>query len=233
MSDANVLVVEDEENILEALRYSLEREGYAVHTAVDGEEGLNLARQHSPDLIILDVMLPKMDGFELCRILRSETEVPIIMLTARGEEIDRIVGLEMGADDYVTKPFSTREFMVRIRNMLRRSRHSANAQSTSASGDNIVAGDLEVNLASRVVRRAGAAVEMKPREFDLLALLVKNAGRAFSRDQILQQLWGHDYYGDSRTVDVHVRWLREKIEPDPSKPRRLVTVRGVGYRFDG
>ena len=233
MSDANVLVVEDEENILEALRYSLEREGYAVHTAVDGEEGLNLARQHSPDLIILDVMLPKMDGFELCRILRSETDVPIIMLTARGEEIDRIVGLEMGADDYVTKPFSTREFMVRIRNMLRRSRHSANAQSTSASGDNIVAGDLEVNLASRVVRRAGAAVEMKPREFDLLALLVKNAGRAFSRDQILQQLWGHDYYGDSRTVDVHVRWLREKIEPDPSKPRRLVTVRGVGYRFDG
>ena len=233
MSDANVLVVEDEENILEALRYSLEREGYAVHTAVDGEEGLNLARQHSPDLIILDVMLPKMDGFELCRILRSETEVPIIMLTARGEEIDRIVGLEMGADDYVTKPFSTREFMVRIRNMLRRSRHSANAQSTSASGDNIVAGDLEVNLASRVVRRAGAAVEMKPREFDLLALLVKNAGRAFSRDQILQQLWGHDYYGDSRTVDVHVRWLREKIELNPSKPRRLVTVRGVGYRFDG
>ncbi|MCH8869025.1 MAG: response regulator transcription factor [Chloroflexi bacterium] len=233
MSDAIVLVVEDEENILEALRYSLEREGYAVHTAVDGEEGLNLARQHSPDLIILDVMLPKMDGFELCRILRSETEVPIIMLTARGEEIDRIVGLEMGADDYVTKPFSTREFMVRIRNMLRRSRHSANAQSTSASGDNIVAGDLEVNLASRVVRRAGAAVEMKPREFDLLALLVKNAGRAFSRDQILQQLWGHDYYGDSRTVDVHVRWLREKIELDPSKPRRLVTVRGVGYRFDG
>ncbi|MCH8825580.1 MAG: response regulator transcription factor [Chloroflexi bacterium] len=233
MSDANVLVVEDEENILEALRYSLEREGYAVHTAVDGEEGLNLARQHSPDLIILDVMLPKMDGFELCRILRSETDVPIIMLTARGEEIDRIVGLEMGADDYVTKPFSTREFMVRIRNMLRRSRHSANAQSTSASGDNIVAGDLEVNLASRVVRRAGAAVEMKPREFDLLALLVKNAGRAFSRDQILQQLWGHDYYGDSRTVDVHVRWLREKIELDPSKPRRLVTVRGVGYRFDG
>ena len=233
MSDAIVLVVEDEENILEALRYSLEREGYAVHTAVDGEEGLNLARQHSPDLIILDVMLPKMDGFELCRILRSETEVPIIMLTARGEEIDRIVGLEMGADDYVTKPFSTREFMVRIRNMLRRSRHSANAQSTSASGDNIVAGDLEVNLASRVVRRAGAAVEMKPREFDLLALLVKNAGRAFSRDQILQQLWGHDYYGDSLTVDVHVRWLREKIELDPSKPRRLVTVRGVGYRFDG
>ena len=233
MSDANVLVVEDEENILEALRYSLEREGYAVHTAVDGEEGLNLARQHSPDLIILDVMLPKMDGFELCRILRSETDVPIIMLTARGEEIDRIVGLEMGADDYVTKPFSTREFMVRIRNMLRRSRHSANAHSTSVSGDNIVAGDLEVNLASRVVRRAGAAVEMKPREFDLLALLVKNAGRAFSRDQILQQLWGHDYYGDSRTVDVHVRWLREKIELDPSKPRRLVTVRGVGYRFDG
>ena len=233
MSEATVLVVEDEENILEALRYSLEREGYAVRTAVDGEEGLNIARSSDPDLVILDVMLPKMDGFEVCRILRGETDVPIIMLTARGEEIDRIVGLELGADDYVTKPFSTREFMVRIRNMLKRSRRASDAESGSASDDNLVAGDLEVDLASHVVRLGGAVVDMKPREFDLLALLVKNAGRAFSRDQILQQLWGHDYYGDTRTVDVHVRWLREKIEPDPSSPQRLVTIRGVGYRFDG
>lgn len=233
MSDETILIVEDEENILEALRYNLEREGYDVYTAVDGEEGLNLARRTKPDLVILDVMLPKMDGFEVCRILRGETDVPIIMLTARGEEVDRVVGLEMGADDYVTKPFSTREFTVRVRNMLRRSKLSANVKSSSVGGDVLVAGDLEVDLASHVVRRNGAVVELKPREFDLLALLVKNPGRAFSRDQMLEQLWGHNYYGDSRTVDVHVRWLREKIEPDPGKPRRLVTVRGVGYRFDG
>lgn len=233
MSDETILIVEDEENILEALRYNLEREGYDVYTAVDGEEGLNLARRTNPDLVILDVMLPKMDGFEVCRILRGETDVPIIMLTARGEEVDRVVGLEMGADDYVTKPFSTREFTVRVRNMLRRSKLSANVKSSSVGGDVLVAGDLEVDLASHVVRRNGAVVELKPREFDLLALLVKNPGRAFSRDQMLEQLWGHNYYGDSRTVDVHVRWLREKIEPDPGKPRRLVTVRGVGYRFDG
>ncbi|MDA0770625.1 MAG: DNA-binding response regulator [SAR202 cluster bacterium Casp-Chloro-G4] len=232
MSDATVLVVEDEENILEALRYSLEREGHTVYTAVDGEEGLNLARRIDPDLVILDVMLPKMDGFEICRILRGETDVPIIMLTARGEEIDRIVGLELGADDYVTKPFSTREFMVRVRNMLRRARLSDNVESSSAGEENLVAGNLEVDLTSHVVRLDGVAVDMKPREFDLLALLVKNSGRAYSRDQILQQLWGHDYYGDTRTVDVHVHWLREKIEPQPSKPQRLVTIRGVGYRFD-
>ena len=188
MSDATVLVVEDEENILEALRYSLEREGYAVHTAVDGEEGLNLARSTAPDLVILDVMLPKMDGFEICRILRAETDVPIIMLTARGEEVDRIVGLELGADDYVTKPFSPRELNVRVRNMLRRSRLPANARSRPAGDDVLVAGDLEIDLAGHIIRRDGAAVEMKPREFDLLALLVKNAGRVFSRDQILQQL---------------------------------------------
>lgn len=232
MSDATVLVVEDEKNILEALRYSLEREGHTVYTAVDGEEGLNLARRIDPDLVILDVMLPKMDGFEICRILRGETDVPIIMLTARGEEIDRIVGLELGADDYVTKPFSTREFMVRVRNMLRRARLSDNVESSSAGEENLVAGNLEVDLTSHVVRLDGVAVDMKPREFDLLALLVKNSGRAYSRDQILQQLWGHDYYGDTRTVDVHVHWLREKIEPQPSKPQRLVTIRGVGYRFD-
>lgn len=233
MSDATVLVVEDEENILEALRYSLEREGYAVHTASDGEDGLNLARSSKPDLVILDVMLPKLDGFEVCRILRGETDVPIIMLTARGEEIDRIVGLELGADDYVTKPFSVREFMVRVRNMLRRAKATTKMQAASDADDLLEAGNLEVDIASHIVRLDGAAVDMKPREFDLLALLVKNRGRVFSRDQVLQQLWGQDYYGDTRTVDVHVRWLREKIEEDPGKPKRLVTVRGVGYRFDG
>jgi DNA-binding response OmpR family regulator len=233
MSDGIVLVVEDEENILEALRYNLEREGYVVYTASDGEDGLNLARSSQPDLVILDVMLPKMDGFEICRILRREMDVPIIMLTARGEEIDRIVGLELGADDYVTKPFSMREFMVRVRNMLRRVKLSSQAQLGLPDGDVLVAGDLEMDLASHIVRRDGTTVDMKPREYDLLALLVKNSGRVFSRDQLLQQLWSQDYYGDSRTVDVHVRWLREKIEKNPSKPERIVTVRGVGYRFDG
>jgi DNA-binding response OmpR family regulator len=233
MSDGTVLVVEDEENILEALRYNLEREGYVVYTASDGEDGLNLARSSKPDLVILDVMLPKMDGFEICRILRGEMDVPIIMLTARGEEVDRVVGLELGADDYVTKPFSMREFMVRVRNMLRRVKLTSQSQSGLPDGDVLVAGDLEMDLASHIVRRDGTAVDMKPREYDLLALLVKNSGRVFSRDQLLQQLWSQDYYGDSRTVDVHVRWLREKIEKNPSKPERIVTVRGVGYRFDG
>jgi DNA-binding response OmpR family regulator len=160
-------------------------------------------------------------------------DVPIIMLTARGEEVDRVVGLELGADDYVTKPFSMREFMVRVRNMLRRVKLTSQSQSGLPDGDVLVAGDLEMDLASHIVRRDGTAIDMKPREYDLLALLVKNSGRVFSRDQLLQQLWSQDYYGDSRTVDVHVRWLREKIEKNPSKPERIVTVRGVGYRFDG
>ena len=234
-----VLVVEDEENLLEALRYNLEREGYAVQTAADGEQALNAARAVRPELVILDVMLPRLDGFEVCRILRRESDVPILMLTARGEEIDRVVGLELGADDYVTKPFSIRELMARVRNMLRRSAANAAAAATATSdsapadADILRSGDLEIDSTSHIVRRGGVRLELKPREFDLLALLAKNKARAFTRDQILERLWGHDYYGDSRTVDVHVRWLREKIEPEPSKPVRIVTIRGVGYRFDG
>ena len=230
---STVLVVEDEENLLEALRYNLEREGYAVETAIDGEQALNTARSKRPQLVILDVMLPKLDGFEVCRILRRESDVPILMLTARGEEIDRVVGLELGADDYVTKPFSIRELMARVRNMLRRSARSASSDGDAGEVDILRTGDLEIDSTSHIVRRGGARLELKPREFDLLALLAKNRGRAFTRDQILERLWGHDYYGDSRTVDVHVRWLREKIEPEPSKPVRIVTIRGVGYRFDG
>lgn len=228
-----VLVVEDEENLLEALRYNLEREGYSVHTAIDGEQALNTARSVRPDLIILDVMLPRLDGFEVCRILRRESETPILMLTARGEEIDRVVGLELGADDYVTKPFSVRELMARVRNMLRRSTRPPSTDGESAPTDIIRAGDLEIDSTSHIVRLGGARLELKPREFDLLALLAKNRARAFTRDQILERLWGHDYYGDSRTVDVHIHWLREKIEPEPGKPVRIVTIRGVGYRFDG
>lgn len=228
-----VLVVEDEENLLEALRYNLEREGYAVNTAIDGEQALLSARDSAPDLVILDVMLPQLDGFEICRILRRRSDVPILMLTARGEEIDRVVGLELGADDYVTKPFSIRELMARVRNLLRRSHRAPSATDDASPADILRSGDLEVDSVSHIVRLNGDLLELKPREFDLLALLAKNKARAFTRDQILERLWGHDYYGDSRTVDVHIRWLREKIEPQPSKPVRIVTIRGVGYRFDG
>ncbi|MBI2866040.1 MAG: response regulator transcription factor [Chloroflexi bacterium] len=226
-----VLLVEDEENLLEALRYSLQREGYAVLAATDGEEALEVARQADPELVILDIMLPKLDGLEVCRILRRESQVPILMLTARAEEVDRVVGLELGADDYVTKPFSMRELMARVRALLRRSSLSVGAPSQPPQV--LTAGDLEIDLAGHTITRGRAPLELKPREFDLLVLLVANKGRAFTRDQILGRLWGHDYIGDIRTVDVHIRWLREKIETNASSPQRIVTVRGVGYRFDG
>ena len=231
MSARKVLIVEDEENLLEALKYNLEKESLLVITASDGERGLELAREASPDLVILDVMLPRLDGFEVCRILRRETNIPVLMLTAKGEEMDRVVGLEIGADDYVTKPFSMRELMARVRAMLRRSLMDSEAVS-QPSDELLKAGDIEVDIVSHTVRLGGAVIGLKPREFDLLALLVANKRRAFSRDQILERLWGHDYIGDTRTVDVHIRWLREKIEDDPSSPKRIITIRGLGYRFE-
>ena len=227
-----VLVVEDEPNLLAALEYSLEQEGYDTLTATNGEAGLRIAMTGTPDLVILDVMLPSLDGMEVCRILRRESNVPIIMLTAKSEEIDRVVGLELGADDYVTKPFSMRELLARIRNLLRRASRAIPSEFSSRS-ETIESENLVVDLTSHSASLNDAPLDMKPREFSLLALLMANRGRAFTRDQILERLWGHDYIGDSRTVDVHVRWLREKIEPDPSSPRRIVTIRGVGYRFDG
>ena len=227
-----VLVVEDEPNLLAALKYTLEREGYDALTADNGETGLRVAREKSPDIVILDVMLPALDGFEICRLLRRESSVPIIMLTARGGEMDRVVGLELGADDYVTKPFSMRELLARVRNTLRRSA-SAAAGGGGRSAEVVVSGNLAIDLAGHTATLNGEPLDMKPREFALIAHLASNRGRAFTRDQILERLWGHDYIGDSRTVDVHVRWLREKIEPNPSKPSRIVTIRGVGYRFDG
>ena len=227
-----VLVVEDEPNLLAALEYTLEQEGYEVLTAIDGESGLHLARTREPDVLILDVMLPSLDGFEICRIIRRESSIPILMLTARGEEVDRVVGLELGADDYVTKPFSMRELLARIRSLLRR---TSTPTSTGLQNESemLRSGDLIIDLASHSATLEDKPLEMKPREFSLLSLLAANRGRAFTRDQILERLWGHDYIGDSRTVDVHVRWLREKIEPEPSRPKRIVTIRGVGYRFDG
>ena len=231
MSEQVVLVVEDEENLLKAIKYNLEKDGYKVQSAMDGEQGLELARRLEPSMIILDIMLPKLDGIEVCRILRRESNVPILMLTAKSEEIDRVVGLELGADDYVTKPFSMRELLARTKAILRRYSLSA-SDNAKDSGKVLKAGKLEVNISKHVVTLDSETLELKPREFDLLALLVENAGRALTRDQILESIWGRDYYGDTRTVDVHIRWLREKIEGDPGSPKRIITIRGVGYRFD-
>ena len=223
-----MLVVEDEENLLAAIRYNLEREGYRVLSATDGEQGLRAAAREDPDLLVLDVMLPVLDGFEVCRIVRRDSDVPILFLTAKDQEMDRVVGLELGADDYVVKPFSMRELLARVRAMLRRPRASAG----QPQPERIVAGDLELDLSSHTLKRNGEPVELKPRAFELLALLMSNRGRVFTRDQILERLWGIDFIGDARTVDVHVRWIREKIEGDSGKPTRVVTIRGVGYRFD-
>lgn len=223
-----ILVVDDEPTLLATLKYNLEREQYQVITASDGPAALDAARGARPDLILLDIMLPGLDGIEVCRILRKDMNTPIIMLTARGTEVDKVVGLEIGADDYVTKPFSTRELLARVRAQLRRAESAA-----SESVGSVSVGDLRVDGDRHQAFKDGVALQLKPREFDLLAFLLRNRGRAFTREQLLSQVWGYDYAGDTRTVDVHVRWLRRKIEDDPGSPRRLVTVRGTGYRFDG
>jgi len=222
-----ILVVDDEPTLVATVKYNLEREGYQVVTAVDGESGLSMARVERPDLIILDLMLPGLDGFEVCRILRREMTAPILMLTAKTGEVDKVVGLELGADDYVTKPFSMRELLARVRALLRR------AEKPAAEAEVVTAGGLQVDLAKREASKRGQPLSLKPKEFELLAFFLRNRGRAFSRDQLLDQIWGYDFAGDTRTVDVHVRWLRQKIEDEPAKPTRLLTVRGVGYRFEG
>ncbi|MGE5620589.1 MAG: response regulator [Sphingomonadaceae bacterium] len=227
---AKILVVEDERILLDTLRYNLSKAGYEVRTADDGEAALRVARQESPDLVILDVMLPKVDGFDVCRTLRQESSVPILMLTARDDEVDKVLGLELGADDYLTKPFSLRELMARVKALLRRS-EMVLSDGERLAGKPLREGDLEVDLLSHQASRAGTPLHLKPKEFDLLAFLMRQRGQAFSRDQLLQHVWGYDYAGDTRTVDVHVRWLREKVEADPSSPRLIETVRGIGYRF--
>jgi DNA-binding response OmpR family regulator len=229
VNSEKILIIEDEENILEAVKYTLTQEGYDVFTSVDGEDGLEKAQEIKPDLVLLDVMLPKMDGFEVCRILRKDLEMPVFMISAKAEEIDRVVGLEMGADDYITKPFSMRELVVRVRNSLRRAALNPQVDELEI----LKFGELEIHLTSHMAIVSGEEVSMKPKEFDLLYLLASHKGRAFTRDQILQRLWDDEYIGDVRTVDVHVRWIREKIEVNPSRPEKLVTIRGVGYRFDG
>lgn len=227
---AKILVVEDDPNLLSTLRYNLKKEGYNEVTAIDGAEALDVARREKPDLIILDIMLPKLSGFEVCRILRKEMTIPILMLTAKDEEVDKIVGLEIGADDYMTKPFSMRELLARIRAMLRRAE-----MAVQPAGDEVVLkiNDLEIDVARHQAFFQGNALELSPKEFDLLAFLAKNKGFVFSREQLLEKVWGYDYAGDTRTVDVHIRWLRQKIESDPAKPKRLVTIRGTGYKLEG
>ena len=228
MQERTILIVEDEENLREALKYNLEHSGYQVVTAADGGAGLEIARESDPSLVILDVMLPTLDGLEVCRLLRRTSDVPVLMLTAKTGEVDKIVGLEMGADDYVVKPFSMRELLSRVRAILRRPRSWRMAASGAAV---IRSGALELDRTGHVVSLQGRQIDLKPREFDLLALLMTNKGRVYTRRQILDQVWEQDYIGDARTVDVHVRWLREKIETDPSSPQSIVTIRGVGYKF--
>ena len=224
---STILLVEDELTLAETLRYNLEREGYSVLTAADGVHGLELARREQPDLLILDIMLPRLDGFSVCRILRQESDVPILMLTARQDEVDRIAGLELGADDYVAKPFSLGELLARVRAIMRRT-----DRQPSGSREVLDAGALRVDTGSRRAWRAGAELTLSQKEFDLLTCLIRNRGMALSRDVLLERVWGYDFLGDSRTVDVHIRWLREKVEPDPGRPIYIQTVRGVGYRFE-
>jgi DNA-binding response OmpR family regulator len=234
-----ILIVEDELTLQETLAYNLKRQGYEVETAGDGLAALETARQMHPDLIILDIMLPGIDGFEVCRILRQEMNTPMLMLTARDDEIDRVVGLEVGADDYMTKPFSMRELMARVKAMLRRVRmmreeaSSSSESTTPPPSQVIVLDNLTIDLIRREVRLAGEPLSIKPKEYELLLFLAQHRGQALSRELILDRVWGWQYVGDSRTVDVHIRWLREKIESAPGSPVRIVTVRGAGYRFEG
>ncbi|NTV62150.1 MAG: response regulator transcription factor [Oscillochloris sp.] len=223
-----ILIVEDESTLAETLRYNLERAGYAVLTAEDGIQGLDLARRQKPNLIVLDIMLPGLDGFSICRILRQESDVPIMMLTARKDEVDRIAGLELGADDYIGKPFSLGEFLARVRAILRRSER----QPDQTDREVLEAGAIKVDTSRRRAWRDGTEIAFPQKEFDLLTCLIRNHGIVLSRDLLLDRVWGSDFVGDSRTVDVHIRWLREKIEPDPARPRYIQTVRGIGYRFE-
>ncbi len=229
-----ILVVEDDLTLQETLVYNLKHQGYTVVTAADGNAAVVMAKTENPDLIMLDIMLPGMDGFEVCRIIRKDLTTPILMLTARDDEIDRVVGLEVGADDYLTKPFSMRELIARVKALLRRSRIiQEHAQAQPDEKKSYVFDNLSIDQVRREVKINDQIVELKPKEYDLLLYFAENKGHALSREQILEQVWGWDYFGDSRTVDVHVRWLREKIEINPADPKRIITVRSAGYRFDG
>ena len=228
-----ILVVEDEKAIADILEFNLKKEGYEVVCAYDGEDGLGKATTEQPDLILLDVMLPKLDGFEVCKGVRRGSNVPIIMLTAREEEVDKVLGLELGADDYITKPFSMRELMARIKANVRRSSAPSTAVEAEPAndGNTLVFGNIVINLKSLDVRKNGAVLDLTPREFELIKFLATQPNQVFSREALMENVWKYDYYGDLRTVDVTVRRLREKIEDDPANPVRIVTRRGAGYMF--
>ena len=221
-----VLLVDDEKTLVKALKFNLEKEGFQVEEAFDGEEALEKAFNLNPDIIILDLMLPGLDGFEVCREIRKKEEIPIIMLTAKGEDIDKVLGLELGADDYMTKPFNPRELVARIKAILRRS--SVKDESLRKQ---IQIGSMQIDLLQQRVRLGEQEIDLTAKEFALLSYLASNAGRVYSREQLLEQIWGYNYYGDARTVDVHIRHLREKIEEDPSNPQLILTVWGTGYKF--
>ena len=232
-----ILVVEDEPALRDTLTYNLKKDGFIVESVGDGRAALESARTLKPDLIILDIMLPELDGFEVARILRKEMNTPILMLTARDDEIDRVVGLEVGADDYLTKPFSMRELMARVKAQLRRTRllqeELVKSGTNQSRQETFTFGDLIINLTRREVTLNYASIQLKPQEYQLLVFFAEHKGQMLSREFILERVWGWDFIGDSRTVDVHVRWLRQKIEDDPSNPVRIITVRGGGYRFEG
>jgi len=226
MSNELVLVVDDEKTLVKALTFNLEKEGFRVEQAYDGAEALNKVFALKPDIVVLDLMLPQVDGFDVCRQIRKKTDVPIIMLTARGEDIDKVLGLELGADDYLTKPFNSRELVARIKAILRRSLFREEETKKVAQ-----IGNLQVDLLRHRVRLDGKDINLTSKEFALLSFLVANAGNVYSREQLLEQVWGYDYYGDVRTVDVHIRHLREKLEQDPGNPNLILTVWGTGYKI--
>jgi len=230
-----VLVVEDEESFLEALRIGLGREGFAIDVARDGKEALDRFQAGAPDIVLLDVMLPRISGVDVCREIRSTSDVPIIMVTAKGEEIDAVVGLEVGADDYVTKPYRFRELVARMRSVLRRSvADDAPVELSDSPGETtgpIDVADVRIDPSRHEVVVRGDVVDMPLKEFDLLFALASNAGRVLTRDQLIDKVWGHDYVGDTKTLDVHIKRLRNKVEADPSSPQSIVTIRGLGYKF--
>jgi DNA-binding response OmpR family regulator len=223
-----ILFVDDEATLRETVVDALEAEGFRVLAAADGREALTRFRADHPDLILLDLMLPELSGIEVCRIIRAESGVPIVMLTAKDSELDKVVGLELGADDYVTKPFSLRELSARIRALFRRAEQAATEQNPPVE---VSIGDVQVDLAGHRLLRDGQVLPVKPKAFELLAFLLRNPGQVFTRDQLLERVWGYDYAGETRTVDVHIHWLRSQLEPDPSSPQFIHTVRGVGYVF--
>jgi len=227
-----ILVVDDEKNIVDIIKYNLKKEGYNVLTAMDGEEAIAVNEKEKPDIILLDIMMPKLDGYAACRRIREKYDTPIIMLTARAEEVDKVLGLELGADDYVTKPFGTRELLARVKANLRRSSH-ADAAKDSQDKNVLVFGSLSIDTKLFEVKKDGKSIDLTLREFELLKFLASQKDQVFSREALLEKVWGYEYFGDVRTVDVTVRRLREKIEYDPGKPTFIVTKRGVGYYFCG